>query len=101
MIAEHPVVAGVVMLAVCVVVVLVVLHRIRTGSPVERWAKTQGYKLLSEEREVSASVRIMGIPRKMMQIYRIVVRDPEGRTRSGRLEWTGEPMDPMHVTWDA
>ena len=101
MIAEHPILAGVVMLGACVVVVLVSLHVLRVGTPVERWARANGFKLVSENREMSASVRIMGIPRQMMQVYRIVVRDPEGRTRSGRLDWTGDPLDKMHVTWDA
>jgi len=101
MIADHPILAGAVMLAVCVVVVLVSLHVLRVGTPVERWARANGFKLVSEHREMLASVRIMGIPRQMMQVYRIVVRDSEGRTRSGRLEWTGNALDPMHVTWDS
>jgi hypothetical protein len=100
MIAENPIAAGAVLLAACVVAVLITWHLIKVGTPVERWAKTNGFKLISEEREVSASVRIMGIPRQMMQIYRIVVRDGEGRTRRGRLEWTGDPLDKMHVRWD-
>ena len=101
MIADHPIVAGVVLLAACAVAVLLCLHVIRVGTPVERWARANGFTLVSEHREASASVRIMGIPRQMMQVYRIVVRDSEGRKRSGRLEWTGEPLDPMHVTWDS
>lgn len=101
MIADHPFVAGAALLAVCIVMVIINWHLARGGSPVERWARASGFKLISEEREVSASVRIMGIPRETMQVYRIVVRDSEGRTRHGRLEWTGNSLDPMHVRWDS
>lgn len=100
MIADHPIVAVAALLLVCIVMVLVNWQLARGGTPVEQWARMNGFKLISEEREVSASVRIMGIPREMMQIYRIVVRDSEGRTRRGRLEWTGDALDPMHVRWD-
>jgi len=100
-IADHPFVAGFVLVAVFVVIVLINLYQIRNGSPVEQWARANGYKLVSEEREVSASVRILGVPQKMMQITRIVVRDREGKTRTGHIEWTGDPLDKMHVRWDS
>jgi hypothetical protein len=100
MISDHPVAAGLVLLAVCLVVALVALQVLRVGTPVEQWARANGYKLISEHREASASVKIMGIPRQMRQVHRIIVRDAEGRKRSGRLEWTGEPQDPMHVRWE-
>src|SRR5262245_43712253 len=100
MIADHPVVAGLVLLTGFLGVVLISLHLTKVGTPVEQWARANGFKLISEEREVSASVRILGIPREMMQLYRIVVRDGEGKTRRGHLEWTGDPQDKMHVRWD-
>ena len=100
MIADHPFVAGAALLFVCIVIVIFNWQIASGGTPVERWARSNGYKLISEEREVSASVRIMGIPREMMQVFHIVVRDSEGRTRKGRLEWTGSALDPMHVRWD-
>lgn len=100
MIADHPIAAGFALLLVCTVMVLFNWQLARGGTPVERWARMNGFKLISEEREGSASVRIMGMPREMMQVYRIVVRDADSRTRKGRLEWTGSALDPMYVRWD-
>jgi hypothetical protein len=98
--STNAIIVAVGLLAACLVAVLLKVHVSRNGTPVEQWARRHGYKLISEEREVSASVRIMGMPREMMQVFRVVVRDSEGRTRKGRLEWTGSALDAMHVRWE-
>ena len=97
----NPIGLVVVLLAFCAVVIIVGWQLAYHGTPVERWAKANGFKLISEEREVFASVRILGMPERTSQVFRIVVRDREGRIRSGRIDWGGRPLDKMHVRWDA
>jgi len=70
------------------------------GTPVERWARAQGFTLISEHPEMVRHSRILGVVQEVPQVHRIVVRDKEGRTRHGRVEWTGRPLDKMRVTWD-
>jgi hypothetical protein len=72
----------------------------RHGTPIERWTKANGFVLLSEDRDWSASSRLLGATAESPQVYCIVVRDREGKTRTGRLVWGGWPLDRMQVTWD-
>jgi hypothetical protein len=96
----NPLVMAAVLLAFCVVVIVVGLQQARHGTPVERWARSKGFALISEENELFRSSRILGVAQRLPQVFRIVVRDREGRTRKGRLEWAGSALDPMRVRWD-
>ena len=90
----------VILLGFCVVAVVIQWHLARQGTPVERWARAHGFKVICEVSEVSPAVRVLGGGQTAPQIIRIVVRDAEGRTRSGRIDWGGRPLDKMVVTWD-
>jgi hypothetical protein len=93
------IIIGVGLLVACVVAVLIKVQVSKVGTPLENWARRQGLKIISEERTMHLSARILGEADSSPQVVRIVVRDREGRTRSGQVQ-VGRPLDKIVVRWD-
>ena len=80
-------------------------HYGRAGSILETWARDNGYRILSQENCWLAKGPFFWTSTRGQEVYRITVRDREGRTRSGYVRcggaFLGMLSDRVDVRWDA
>jgi hypothetical protein len=91
-------------LIACFVVLSLVWGSSRGGSMLDRWASANGFQILSMESCWFFRGPFFWTSTRGQRIYRVTVRDGEGRTRSGYVRfggyWLGLMSDRVDVRWD-
>ena len=71
----------------------------------DRWAKANGFEVVSQERCWFFKGPFFWTGTRGQEVYRVTVRDGEGRTRSGYVRcggyWLGVLSEHAEVRWDA
>ena len=79
-------------------------HYGRAGSLLASWAKGNGFELLSQENCLFFRGPYFWTTTRGQEVYRVSVRDREGRTRSGYVRCGGTFLgmlgDQVDVRWD-
>jgi len=79
-------------------------HYGRSGSLLETWARENGYLILSQENCWFFKGPYFWTSTRGQEVYRVTVRDREGRTRSGYVRCGGALLgmlsDHVDVRWD-
>jgi hypothetical protein len=93
-----------VILAVVVGVLSIRWHYARSADLVEEWAEREGHTLLEVDRRLLFKGPFLLRSGKGHEVFRVVVRTPEGATRSGYLRvggwFLGLFSNQAHVEWD-
>jgi hypothetical protein len=76
----------------------------RGASLLDGWASSEGLEILSQEECWFFKGPFFWTSSKSQKVYRVTVRDAEGRTRSGYVRcggyWLGMMSDNVDVRWD-
>jgi hypothetical protein len=77
----------------------------RSRRILERWAAENGLQILSSQYRIFRRGSFFWTTSKSQTVYHVVVRTPDGRTRSGLVRcgsfWWGIFSDKAEVRWDA
>jgi len=97
------VVVGVILL-ISFAAIMVCWHHSRARSILDDWARENGFQILSQESCLFFRGPFFWTTAKGQEVYRVVVRDDTGRTRSGYVRcgsrWVGMLSDQIEVRWD-
>ena len=89
---------------VALIVLSIAWHYSLGGSMLETWARDNGLQILSQETCWFFKGPYFWSTTKGQEVYRITVRDREGRTRSGHVRcggaFLGMLSDHVDVRWD-
>lgn len=92
------------LIVVALAVLLLSLHYSRPGSMLNGWARANGFTILSQENCWLFKGPFFWTSSKGQEVYRVTVRDSEGRVRSGFVRcggfWLGLLSDHVEARWD-